>query len=334
MQLKRLWFDINPVAKRQWQALLTQAGLMADEQVDYTIGLYDGDNLVATGSLYQNIIKCVAVATTETHQNLLAPLIKALLDRLDEQQQSHAFVYTKPCTAPYFEALGFKAVVATNHVVLLERGYPDLNAYQLLLDQRKVTSANAGAIVMNANPFTNGHLQLIQTALATCDVVYVFVVSEDRSQFDTQARLTMVQQAVADQSRVIVLPTNHYLVANATFPAYFLKDQADLAVAKEQAQLDATLFLRKISPILDIHHRFVGDEPYSPVTKVYNDQLAQVLTGQLQLTVVPRLTVDAQPVSATQVRQALAANDWATVKQLVPATSYHYLKGSQPHANS
>jgi len=334
MQLKRLWFEINPTAKQQWQAHLTQAGLMADTQVDYTIGLYDGETLVATGSLYQNIIKCVAVTTTQTHQNLLAPLIKALLDRLETTTYTNAFVYTKPCTAPYFEALGFKTVVATEHVVLLERGYPDLNAYQLLLDQHKVTSTNAGAIVMNANPFTNGHLHLINTALATCDIVYVFVVSEDRSQFDTAARLTMVQQALADQPRAIVLPTNHYLVANATFPAYFLKDQADLAVAKEQAQLDATLFLRKISPILDIHQRFVGDEPLSPVTKVYNDQLASVLAGQLQLTVVPRSTVAQQPISATKVRAAIAANDWATVKQLVPATSYHYLKGSQPHANS
>ena len=328
MQLKRLWLTINPTAKQQWQALLTQAGLMADDQVDYTVGLYEHEQLIGTGSLYQNIIKCVAIDETVTHQNLLAPLIKALLDRLAETPYDNAFVYTKPCTAPYFEALGFKAVVATKQIVLLERGYPDLNAYQLLLDQHKVTSTNAGAIVMNANPFTNGHLHLIQTALKTCDVVYVFVVSEDRSQFDTPARLAMVQQAVAAEPRVIVLPTNHYLVANATFPAYFLKDRADLAVAKQQAQLDATLFLRKISPILDIHHRFVGEEPLSPVTKVYNEQLAKVLTGQVALTVVPRLTNHGQPVSATAVRQALAVDDWATVQQLVPATTSQFLKGS------
>ncbi|ETY75365.1 [citrate [pro-3S]-lyase] ligase [Lactiplantibacillus fabifermentans T30PCM01] len=328
MQLKRLWLTINPTAKQQWQALLTQAGLMADGQVDYTVGLYEHEQLIGTGSLYQNIIKCVAIDETVTHQNLLAPLIKALLDRLAETPYDNAFVYTKPCTAPYFEALGFKAVVATKQIVLLERGYPDLNAYQLLLDQHKVTSTNAGAIVMNANPFTNGHLHLIKTALKTCDVVYVFVVSEDRSQFDTQARLTMVQQAVAAEPRVIVLPTNHYLVANATFPAYFLKDHADLAVAKQQAQLDATLFLRKISPILDIHHRFVGEEPLSPVTQVYNEQLAKVLTGQVALTVVPRLQYHGQPVSATAVRAAIAANEWSTVDQLVPPTTRQFLKGS------
>ncbi|AVK61792.1 [citrate (pro-3S)-lyase] ligase [Lactobacillus sp. CBA3605] len=326
--LKQLWFQFEPSVKQQWRELLVAGQLVPDEQVDYTVGIYDGSQLIGTGSLYQNIIKCVAIDPAATQQNLLAPLIKALLDQLTETQYEAAFVYTKPKTAPYFEAMGFKVIVTTAEVSLLEWGYPNFDDYQAYLRRHKRPSDNAAAIVMNANPFTLGHQYLIEQALKSSDVVYVFVVSEDRSQFKTATRLAMVRRAVAINQRVVVLETNHYLVSNATFPAYFLKDQANLAVAKTQACLDATLFLTKIKPVLAIQQRFVGAEPDSPVTQIYNDQMAQVFADQLPLTVVPRLQQAGRPISATTVRQALAVGDWATVAQQVPPINKQFLKGS------
>lgn len=326
MEVTRLWLDINASAKKAWQALLTQAGLVADEQVDYTVGIYDQGQLIATGSTYQNIIKLVAVADTAKHNNLLAKITGALLERLTADGFEQAYVYTKPCTATYFKALGFKAIAETTHICLLERGYPDIETFQAKLKRAKRPSQQAGAIVMNANPFTNGHRYLVQQALQTCDVLYVLVVSEDRSLFDTAARLKMVQAGVADLKNVVVLTTDHYLVSNATFPSYFLKDQADLKVAAEQAQLDAQVFLQRVAPVLDLKHRFVGSEPNSAVTAVYNDQMAQAFAGHLQLTVIDRLTENQQPVSATTVRQALKQDDWETVQQLVPTSTFKNLR--------
>nr|WP_234005672.1 [citrate (pro-3S)-lyase] ligase [Lactobacillus sp. CBA3606] len=328
MVVKQLWFQFDPSVRQQWRDLLVAAQLVPDEQVDYTVGIYDGAQLIGTGSLYQNIIKEVAIDPTATQQNLLAPLIKALLDRLDETKYESAFVYTKPMTAPYFEAMGFKVIVTTDEVSLLEWGYPNFDDYQAYLRQYQRPSKQAAAIVMNANPFTLGHQYLIDQALKSSDVVYVFVVSEDRSQFKTATRLAMVRRAVAGNQRVVVLETAHYLVSNATFPTYFLKDQADLMLAKTQARLDATLFLTKIKPVLAIQQRLVGAEPDSPVTQVYNDQLAQVFASQLSLTVVPRLRQAGQPISATIVRQALSNGDWATVERQVPPINYQFLKGS------
>lgn len=326
MRVQRLWLELNPSAKAAWQTLLRQSGLIPDAQVDYVVGIYEQERLIATGSTYQNIIKLVAVADTAQHQNLLATITTALWERLTSTGYEQAYVYTKPCTAPYFQALGFKSIAATAHVTLLERGYPDLAAYQEKLRQKKQPSHQAGAVVMNANPFTNGHRYLVQTALKSCDVVYVLVVSEDRSTFDTATRLTMVQQGLADESRVVVLPTDHYLVANTTFPSYFLKDQADLAVAAEQARLDAQLFLTRIAPVLAIKQRFVGEEPNSPVTALYNQQMAATFAGRLQLTVLPRLRVDSRVVSATTVRQAIRTGDWPRVRALVPPTTEQIIR--------
>lgn len=326
MQVERLWLTLNAPVKAAWRELLEAAGLRPDDQVDYTVGIYDGTTLIATGSTYQNIMKLIAVTDQAKHQNLLATITAALWERLVATGYEQAYVYTKPCTATYFKALGFKPLVQTAHVALLERGYPDLAAYQDKLRQAKRPSQHAGAIVMNANPFTNGHRYLVQTALKTCDLVYVFVVSEDRSQFDTATRLAMVRQGLADEPRAIVVPTDHYLVSAATFPAYFLKDQADLKVAAEQAQLDAELFLTKIRPVLDIQQRFVGEEPMSAVTALYNQQMAATFGDQLPLTVIPRLQVGTQVISATTVRQALANSDWQQLATLVPPTTIQIIR--------
>ncbi|MDN6091952.1 MAG: [citrate (pro-3S)-lyase] ligase, partial [Lacticaseibacillus paracasei] len=47
--LKRIWLALNPQEAAAWQALLTTAGLAADRQVDYTVGIFEGETLLATG---------------------------------------------------------------------------------------------------------------------------------------------------------------------------------------------------------------------------------------------------------------------------------------------
>ena len=84
--LKRIWLALNPQEAAAWQALLTTAGLAADRQVDHTVGIFEGETLLATGSLSGNIIKEVAVTPATQHENLLAQVIQALLDRLDDDE--------------------------------------------------------------------------------------------------------------------------------------------------------------------------------------------------------------------------------------------------------
>ncbi|KMO49997.1 hypothetical protein PY98_13730 [Lacticaseibacillus rhamnosus] len=67
-----------------------------DEHVDFTVGIFEDGALLATGSLAGNIIKEVAVSPDAQHENLLAQIIQALLDRLDDEAITHSFVYTKP----------------------------------------------------------------------------------------------------------------------------------------------------------------------------------------------------------------------------------------------
>lgn len=178
---------------------------------------------------------------------------------------------------------------------------------------------------MNANPFTKGHLYLVETAAAQVDVLYLFVLSDDRSEFSTEERSTLVKAGTQHLPNVVILPTRDYQVSSATFPSYFLKDQAVESIARVQAALDATLFKERIAPALQIKTRFVGEEPLSPVTEVYNESMREIFSDTLALTVVPRIELDGQVISATRVRKALKEDDFQTIKKLVPATTYLYL---------
>lgn len=92
---------------------------------------------------------------------------------------------------------------------------------------------------MNCNPFTKGHLALITYAARACDLLHIFVVEENRSQFPFADRLRLVREGTDHLANVIVHPSGPYMISNATFPTYFLKEGED--AAKIQSELDITL---------------------------------------------------------------------------------------------
>ncbi|AKV55905.1 citrate lyase ligase [Bifidobacterium actinocoloniiforme DSM 22766] len=314
---QRMWLDLDPVSETAWRRLLTQSGLHPDLQVDYTVGVFEGGRLVATGSLLGNIIKEVAVSPQSQGGNLLSSVVQALLDRLAEQGLTHSFVYTKPETAGFFRSLGFRQVAGTDKAVLLEQGYPNIQDYLRSLDERRLPGSDAAAIVMKADPPTLGHAYLIERAAHANDALYVFVLSSRDTLLPAQERMRLVSRMCRDRPGVSVLPTGDYLVSAATFPSYFLKDKARGEVAREQARLDATIFRDLIAPALSISHRYVGQEPYSAVTALYNEELGRVLQGSPELVVLPRLAVGGVPVSASQARQALADGNRDKLQSLV-----------------
>lgn len=66
--------------------------------------------------------------------------------------------------------------------------------------------------------------------------------------------------------------TGPYMISNATFPSYFLKDSD--TVIRSHAKLDIQVFLR-IAKALSVTDRFVGEEPFSQVTGIYNQWMAE-----------------------------------------------------------
>lgn len=185
----------------------------------------------------------------------------------------------------------------------------------------------AGAIVMNCNPFTNGHRYLIEKAAALSEKLYIFVVQEDQSDFLFADRFRLVQENAKDLPGVTVLPSGQFIISSFTFPGYFAKKGA-LEGAEPDTRMDLLLFALCIAPPLNIKTRFVGEEPYCATTRSYNRQMKEILPEYgVEVVEVPRINVDGEAVSASRVRQLLAQGRFQELEKLVPAQTFQFLMG-------
>jgi len=307
-----------------FQLLLQKTGLTPEDNPEQTVLLWDSDQLVATGSRQGNILKYLAVDPAHQGEGLLATLLTVLRQEAFQQGHRHLFLYTKPENEQLFLPLMFYPVAATDKVLLMEDKPDGIQAFLNTLQVLPCTGT-VGAAVMNCDPFTLGHRHLIETAAKECDRLYVFVLSEDKGHFSSADRLAMVKAGTEDLPNVTVLPTGPYLISAATFPTYFLKDRD--GAQQVQCLLDIAIFCKHFAPHFGIQRRYVGTEPLSPLTDRYNQALKIHLPESgIGVKEIPRFEKNGSAVSASAVRRALTANDWAAVKALVPKTTFDYLQ--------
>ncbi len=314
-------FD-QPTA-REARELVESQGLRFESDYDELVGLYEEGRLVACGARAGYVLKMLAIAPSHQGTDALGTLVTRLVQSGRAAGQDTLFVFTLPQNASSFQALNFRLLVTHGRTALLEFG-PGLEAY-LAAHASQITEGRNGAVVINGNPFSLGHLHLVEFAAGRVDRLYVFVLREDRSAFPFEVRFDLAARATAHLQNVTVLDTSRYAVSAGTFPSYFLKRLDEVAMA--QMQIDLRLFARALAPRFHIGCRFVGEEPLCPTTAAYNQTMAEVLqeTG-IQCVRVPRLGAGGLPISATRVRAALAGNDFETLRTLVPPSTLEFLQ--------
>ncbi|MDL2226066.1 [citrate (pro-3S)-lyase] ligase [Deltaproteobacteria bacterium OttesenSCG-928-M10] len=316
---------------REVSAFLAAYNLEYEGGLDYTVALRRDGAIVATGSFKGEVIRNIAVNEDLQGRGLTAAVVSALMREQARRGIVHYFIFTKPDKAFLFAGLGFTEIVRVDpYVALLETGLGSVGAWcaEVSRELADLGPGRAG-LVMNCNPFTKGHEALIRRAAAENEAVVVFVVSEDRSVFPFGDRLRLVREGTRGLTNVRVVPSGKYMISEATFPAYFLKG-GDQAVA--QARLDITLFAEKIAPALNIVSRYVGEEPACPVTRAYNEAMLAMLPAcGLEVKVMPRILADGEFISASAVREAWLARDWAKVAAMVPEHTLAYLRNQKDH---
>jgi len=306
-----------------WKALLEQAGLTPDMDWDTTILIWEEGRLIAAASRNGNLLKCIAVDDAHQGEGLTATLLTQLRQDAFHAGHSHLFLYTKPKNKYMFSSLFFYPIAQTDDVLLMENKEHGIESFLKTLPD-DLCGGTVGALVMNCNPFTKGHRYLVETAAKECDRVYVFVLSEDKSRFSALDRMEMVKLGTQDIPNVTVLPTGPYLISSATFPTYFLKDRE--GAAQIHCLLDIEIFCQYYVPKFGISRRYVGTEPLSPMTARYNAALKANLPGRgIRVQEIPRLELGV-PVSASAVRKALEEKDDAILCQMLPETTYDYIK--------
>ena len=314
-------------AMAQVDALLTRVGIRRDGHLDYSCGIFDEGELIATGSCFGNTIRCLAVSGERQGEGLLNQVVSHLMEVQAQRGNTHVFLYTKVASARFFADLGFYEIARVDgELVFMENrrtGFADYCA-RLAKTRREGLSS---AVVMNANPFTRGHLHLVERAAAESDTVHLFVLSEEAGPIPFAVRRRLVRQGVAHLPNVICHDSGPYIISAATFPSYFLKDEDTVAAA--HARLDLTVFGR-IAETLGVTVRYVGEEPDSGVTALYNRIMAEHLPEVgVACRVIPRLTLNGRVVSASTVRQAIHDGTPETVADMLPPATAAYFASAE-----
>ena len=308
---------------REARELIESQGLLFEPEFDDLAGLFENGQLVACGARAGYVLKMLAIAPSHQGTDALGGLVTKLILSAISAGHDTVFVFTLPQNVASFEALNFRLLVTHGKTALLEHG-PGLEDY-LAGHASQITQGHNGAVVINGNPFTLGHLYLVECAAQRVDRLYLFVVREDRSVFPFEVRFRLAEEATVHLRNVTVLDTSRYAVSAGTFPAYFLKQLDEVAAA--QMQIDLLLFAERIAPRFRIACRFVGQEPLCPTTAAYNKMMAEVLGAHaIQCVELPRILAGGLPISATRVRKAFAADDLETLRCLVPPATLEFLQ--------
>ncbi|MBR4701508.1 MAG: [Oscillospiraceae bacterium] len=319
--------DTRTMAKVK--ALLERVDITLDEHLDYTCAVFDEEGEpIATGSAFGPTLRCFAVDPAHQGEGLLNEVITHLMEDRLTKGYFHLFVYTKPGSAKFFKDLGFCEIAEVpGFLVFLENRRNGFAGYLKQLAAKK-QPGQAAAIVMNANPFTLGHRYLIETAARENDVVHLFMLSENAGPIPAKVRHRLVREGVADLPNVICHETGEYLISSATFPGYFLKSEEK--ILRTQARLDTALFVQ-IAKTLDVTARYVGHEPHSLVTALYNDVLSEALPAQgIQCRIIPRKHLpDGRVISASAVRQAVHDGRLEEAADMLPETTLNFFRSPE-----
>ena len=180
-----------------------------------------------------------------------------------------------------------------------------------------------GAIVMNCNPLTNGHMYLINEAAGRVDNLYIFVVEEDKSFFKFEDRFALVKEGTKEIKNVTVLKSGKFVISSTTLPGYFEKDQVgDIYL---DASGDLAFFLQ-IAEKLGISVRFAGHEPTDKFTAQYNQNMKTYLEKYgMEFCEIERKKEQDTYISASTVRKLLKEKRFEEIKKLVPECTYRYL---------
>lgn len=329
-------------ANTQINELLLAEGIRRDANLDYTCGMYDEEmNIIATGSCFGNTLRCMAVSNAHQGEGLMNQIVTHLISIQFERGNTHLFLYTKCNSAKFFGDLGFYEIARIDsQIVFMENRKTGFTSYLEKLKKETEQSevfrqfscndsakTKIAALVMNANPFTLGHQYLVEKAASENDILHLFIVSEDQSLVPFSVRKKLVLEGTAHLKNIIYHESGPYIISNATFPSYFQKD-AD-AVMESHANLDLTIFVR-IAQTLGINYRYVGEEPNSQVTGIYNEIMAKKLPeNHIACKIIPRKEANGSVISASTVRTALKSGKMELLKTLVPETTLRYFQSEE-----
>lgn len=288
----------------------------------------DNNEIIGTISCQDYIIKDLAVDESYQSENLASLLINEILNYFRLNNIYNYQVFTKPIYKNIFISLGFKEIVESDKVIMLEGGVTFIS--DKLIQIKNVLnfkfgeineSCDLGCVVINGNPITNGHMHIIEEASKNHKMVVLFVVEEDKSEFTFEERMSFAYLSTMRLGNVCVIPSSKYIVSSSTFPSYFLKDENE--ALEQYSKIDALIFKEYFMKQLFIKKRYVGTETITKMVN-YNNILKETL--QDKLVIIERLQENNEVISASKVRTLLKEQKYEEALLYVPREISFILK--------
>lgn len=303
------------------EIFLNKFSLKLDPNLTKTLYIEnDNEQVIGTISCQEYIIKDLAVDENYQSENLASLLVNEMLAHFRINNIHNYQVFTKPIYKNIFLSLGFKEIVQTDKVIMLEGGVnfigDKIKEIKNIINNRfgEINeTSDIGCVVINGNPITNGHMHLIEEASKNHNMVILFVVEEDKSIFKFEERFSMAYLSTTRLGNVCVVPSSKYIVSSSTFPSYFLKDENE--VSEQYSIIDALIFKEYFINHLYIKKRYVGAETVTKMVK-YNNILKEIL--QEKLVIIDRLKENDEVISASKVRMLLQNNKIEETLEYVP----------------
>ncbi len=296
---------------------------------DETYFIEEENQIIATISLDGHIIKGLAIDESYRGLNLTGELVSEAIRVMTSKGLYSYHVFTKSIYTDIFQSLGFRLLADTGKVAFMEGGIDTIDSVVNGIKKRievhfgiELSKHDIGCVVVNCNPMTLGHYQLIEKASKEHEFLIVFVVETDESVFTFKERFSLVYLGLKEFHNILVLPSTSYIVSKSTFPSYFLKELDERE--REHAKLDALIFMNYFIPLLNIKKRHVGGET-DLVMVAYNQILKDTLKDHLQA--IERFTEAGVTISASLVRKLMKEQKYDEALRYVPKAIRPLLKG-------
>mgnify|MGYP001237380796 CR=1 FL=1 len=243
------------------KAFLPKGGLSYEENIQWTVNLLDRyGEIIATGSLEDNIIKCVLVSSEYRGQNILAELITLLVKEGIRRGHRHLLLFTRPSNSRIFQNVGFYEVARTEEVVLMENIKDGIRCHRSLFSAyRPRHQAHVSCLICRDEDNGSKALRLIKEASTLADVLRVLVLRKDCSSLAYK----LIIKETKHIGNVLVSPAGIYLEVFRSYPVYFLPDKKK--AIKVYTELFLKLFYVNYALPMGLKSFFVGSEQHLPL---------------------------------------------------------------------
>ena len=102
-------------------AFLNKHNLDYDNDIEYSILVYDRHEVIGTASVANNVMKCFAINIDYTGQNITGLMFNHLIQYLNSKHITHYFVFTTPENEEIFKSFNMNKNSSNNEYCFIRR---------------------------------------------------------------------------------------------------------------------------------------------------------------------------------------------------------------------